>query len=192
MDTASLIAEIKSRPAHDVRCERILVAIDGSHASFHAATWAIELGRRTGAELTVLMVVDYDAHVSAFEQVSTSGYLPAELKIAAYRLLAELIWDASSCKCFLISLAQMDIQLFVGHGIKCARHLGEGQRKGDSVVLDDLTVQGVDDDGDGHTEIAENIFRFFFYIVFNACADCCVFHETTAFPYNCTTMSCRL
>jgi len=93
MDTASLIAEIKSRPAHDVRCERILVAIDGSHASFHAATWAIELGRRTGAELTVLMVVDYDAHVSAFEQVSTSGYLPAELKISAYRLLAELMHE---------------------------------------------------------------------------------------------------
>ena len=76
MDTASLIAEIKSRPAHDVRCERILVAIDGSHASFHAATWAIELGRRT-----------------AFEQVSTSGYLPAELKISAYRLLAELMHE---------------------------------------------------------------------------------------------------
>ena len=91
MDTASLIAEIKSLPAHDVRCERILVAIDGSHASFHAAAGAIELGRRTGAELTVLMVVDYDAHVSAFEQVSTSGYLPAELKISAYRLLAELM-----------------------------------------------------------------------------------------------------
>ena len=93
MDTASLIAEIKSLPAHDVRCERILVAIDGSHASFHAAAWAIELGRRTGAELTVLMVVDYDAHVSAFEQVSTSGYLPAELKISAYRLLAELMHE---------------------------------------------------------------------------------------------------
>ena len=43
MDTASLIAEIKSLPAHDVRCERILVAIDGSHASFHAAAWAIDI-----------------------------------------------------------------------------------------------------------------------------------------------------
>lgn len=39
------------------------------------------------------MVVDYDAHVSAFEQVSMSGYMPAELKIAAYRFLAELMHE---------------------------------------------------------------------------------------------------
>ncbi|WP_295165058.1 universal stress protein [Selenomonas sp. F0473] len=93
MDMTSLIAEIGSRPAHEISCRRILVPVDGSHASMHAAGWAIELARAAEAELTVLMVVDYDAHVSALEQVSTSGYMPAELKISAYRLLAELMHE---------------------------------------------------------------------------------------------------
>ncbi len=93
MDIPSLIAEIGSRPAHAVRCARILVPIDGSEASLHAAAWAIDLGRSVGAALTVLMVVDYDAHVSALEQVSMSGYMPAELKIAAYQFLAELMHE---------------------------------------------------------------------------------------------------
>jgi nucleotide-binding universal stress UspA family protein len=43
------------------------------------------------AELTLLMVVDYNKNVAAFEQVSLSGYVPAELKIAAYQFLAELM-----------------------------------------------------------------------------------------------------
>ena len=55
--------------------------------------WAIELSRAADAELTILMVIDYDAHISAFEQVSMSGYLPAELKVAAYCFLAELMHE---------------------------------------------------------------------------------------------------
>ena len=129
MDTASLIAEIKSRPAHDVRCERILVAIDGSHASFHAATWAIELGRRTGAELTVLMVVDYDAHVSAFEQVSTSGYLPAELLDELGRLLGANLGQ-------MVSRVPVDEQIEDDPGDEATDHPGNegdtggGRRRG--------------------------------------------------------------
>ena len=91
MDTASLISEIQSRPAQTIVCDRILVPIDGSPASMHAVEWAIDLARAADAELTILMVIDYGAHISAFEQVSMSGYLPSELKIAAYRFLAELV-----------------------------------------------------------------------------------------------------
>ena len=83
MDRASLISEIQSRPVQTIVCERILVPIDGSLASMHAVEWAIELARVSGAELTI----------PAFEQVSMSGYLPAELKIAAYRFLAELMHE---------------------------------------------------------------------------------------------------
>lgn len=86
-------SEIQSRPAQTIVCERILVPIDGSPASMHAVEWAIELSRAADAELTILMVIDYDAHISAFEQVSMSGYLPAELKVAAYRFLAELMHE---------------------------------------------------------------------------------------------------
>ena len=93
MDTASLISEIQSRPAQTIVCDRILVPIDGSPASMHAVEWAIDLARAADAELTILMVIDYDAHISAFEQVSMSGYLPSELKIAAYRFLAELMHE---------------------------------------------------------------------------------------------------
>ena len=75
MDTASLISEIQSRPAQTIVCDRILVPIDGSPASMHAVEWAIDLAHAADAELTILMVIDYDVYISAFEQVSMSGYL---------------------------------------------------------------------------------------------------------------------
>lgn len=49
------------------------------------------LGFRRGEYVKILMVVDYDKNVSAFEQVTLSGYVPAELKVAAYKFLAELM-----------------------------------------------------------------------------------------------------
>ena len=48
-------------------------------------------GFRRGEYVKILMVVDYDKNVSAFEQVTLSGYVPAELKVAAYKFLAELM-----------------------------------------------------------------------------------------------------
>jgi len=91
MSKEELIEEIKSRPRQEIKCERILVSTDGSGQAFMATKEAIRLARATGAELTLLMVVDYDRKVAAFEQVSLSGYVPAELKIAAYQYLAELM-----------------------------------------------------------------------------------------------------
>lgn len=91
MSTEELIEQIKTRPKTEIRCERILVPTDGSGQAFRAFREAIRLAAATGAELTSLMVVDYDKTVSAFERVSLSGYVPAELKIAAYRFLADLM-----------------------------------------------------------------------------------------------------
>lgn len=91
MSTEKLIEEIKSRPRTEVACDRILVATDGSGQAFQAVYTAIRLAAAMGAELTLFMAVDYDKNVAAFEQVSLSGYVPAELKIAAYQFLAELM-----------------------------------------------------------------------------------------------------
>ena len=89
-----IVAEIKSRPAPQrsiISVERILVPTDGSGPAFKALNEAIELAAVTGAEITLLMVVDLDKNVAAFEQVSLGGYVPYEMLIAAYQFLADLI-----------------------------------------------------------------------------------------------------
>ena len=91
---AEIVAAIQERqgePAAHIKCHRILVPTDGSGTAFKAVGQAIQLAEATGAELTLLMVVDYNRNVAAFEQVSLSGYVPAELKIAAYQFLADLM-----------------------------------------------------------------------------------------------------
>ena len=88
---ADVIRAIQERAPQPVRCQRILVPTDGSGQAFKAVLDAIHLAAATGAELTLLMVVDYNKNVAAFEQVSLGGYVPAELKVAAYRFLADLM-----------------------------------------------------------------------------------------------------
>jgi len=85
------IAEIKKRRPQDIHCDRILVPTDGSGQAFKAVGEAIHLAAVTDAELTLLMVVDYDSEVAAFEQVTLSGYVPAELTVAAWHFLADLM-----------------------------------------------------------------------------------------------------
>ncbi|WP_367183103.1 universal stress protein [Selenomonas sp.] len=91
IDTAALMEEIKRRPPQKIKCQRILLPTDGSGQAFKAVSQAIHLAAAVGAEVTLLMVVDYNKNVAAFEQVSLSGYVPAELKIAAYQFLADLM-----------------------------------------------------------------------------------------------------
>ena len=91
LNTATIIEEIKKRPKQEIKCDRILLPTDGSGQAFKAVSEAIHLAAVTDAEVTLLMVVDYNKNVAAFEQVSLSGYVPAELKIAAYQFLAELM-----------------------------------------------------------------------------------------------------
>lgn len=88
---ADVIKAIRERAPQQVSCQRILVPTDGSGQAFKAVLDAIHLAAATGAELTLLMVVDYNKNVAAFEQVSLGGYVPAELKVAAYRFLADLM-----------------------------------------------------------------------------------------------------
>ena len=80
----TIIAEIKKRNPQEIHCDRILVPTDGSGQAIHLAAV-------TGAELTLLMAVDYNKEVAAFEQVSLGGYVPAELQVAAYKFLADLM-----------------------------------------------------------------------------------------------------
>ena len=89
----AIIRDIEQRqcPASPVRCEHILLPTDGSGQAVKALGEAVSLASVTGAEITLLMVVDYDREVAAFEQVSLGGYVPAELKISAYRYLADLM-----------------------------------------------------------------------------------------------------
>ncbi len=83
--------EEEQKNAAPVEIRRILVATDGSAQAFRALNEAIYLAAVCDAQLTLLMTVDLNQHVSAFEQVSMSGYVSAELKIAAYQFLAELM-----------------------------------------------------------------------------------------------------
>ena len=72
---------------------KILVPIDGSKQAYDAVKDAVYLARLSGAELHILIVVDLNKEVAAFEQVSLSGYVPAELKEGAYNLLTELMHE---------------------------------------------------------------------------------------------------
>ena len=76
-----------------IQLDKILVPIDGSKQAFEAAKRAVYIAGLNNAEVTLLCVVDLNKEVAAFEQVSLSGYVPAELKEGAYQLLAELMHE---------------------------------------------------------------------------------------------------
>lgn len=91
METKTLMEEIQTREPQHIHCDHILVPTDGSGQAFKAVNEAIQMAAMTGAELTLLMAIDLNKHVAAFEQVSLSGYVPAELKSTAYQFLADLM-----------------------------------------------------------------------------------------------------
>lgn len=74
----------------EVLVKNILVPTDGSGQAFKALLQAIEIAEAWGARITLLMVVKIEDEISAFEQVSLSGYIPSELNAAAYEFLNEL------------------------------------------------------------------------------------------------------
>ena len=76
-----------------IQLDKILVPIDGSRQAFEAAKRAVYIAGLNHAEVTLLCVVDLNKEVAAFEQVSLSGYVPAELKEGAYNLLTELMHE---------------------------------------------------------------------------------------------------
>lgn len=73
--------------------KKILVPMDGSKESRSALQEAIYLAGLCQASLGLLNVVDLNKEISAFEQVSTGGYIPGELKNKGYELLADIMHE---------------------------------------------------------------------------------------------------
>jgi len=73
------------------KIQHVLVPTDGSGQAFKAVLKAIQVAEFYEARITLLMCVELEKEVSAFEQVSLSGYIPAELNAAAYDFLSELM-----------------------------------------------------------------------------------------------------
>ena len=74
----------------DASIKSILVPTDGSGQAFKALLHAIDIAQAWGAKITLLMVVEIEKDIAAFEQVSLGGYIPSELNAAAYEFLSEL------------------------------------------------------------------------------------------------------
>ena len=74
----------------DASIKSILVPTDGSGQAFKAVLHAIDIAQAWGAKITLLMVVEIEKDIAAFEQVSLGGYIPSELNAAAYEFLNEL------------------------------------------------------------------------------------------------------
>lgn len=69
--------------------KKILVPYVDVKSSKNALHHAIYLAQACQAGLGILSVIDLNHYVSAFEQVSTGGYVPAELKENSYKILVE-------------------------------------------------------------------------------------------------------
>ena len=74
----------------DGSIKSILVPTDGSGQAFKALLHAIDIAQAWGAEITLMMCVEIEKDIAAFEQVSMSGYIPSELNAAAYEFLNDL------------------------------------------------------------------------------------------------------
>jgi nucleotide-binding universal stress UspA family protein len=83
-----MVEEMKDEELHS-----ILVPVDGSEPSRRALHKAVYIAGHCGASLTLLNVVDLNKEINSFEQVSTGGYVPSELKVKGYELLTEMVRD---------------------------------------------------------------------------------------------------
>ena len=73
------------------KIKNILVPTDGSGQAFKALLKAIQVAQFYEARITLLMCLELEKEISAFEQVSLSGYIPTELHIAAHDFLSDLM-----------------------------------------------------------------------------------------------------
>ncbi len=76
--------------------QRILIPLDGSKHSKEALARGVYLAKQCKATIGLLYVVDLNLHISAFEQVSTGGYIPSELKEKGYNLLLDVVQQIPS------------------------------------------------------------------------------------------------
>ena len=84
-------AREESETVQGKKIQHVLVPTDGSGQAFKAILKAIQVAEFYEARITLLMCVELEKEISAFEQVSLSGYVPAELNAAAYDFLSELM-----------------------------------------------------------------------------------------------------
>lgn len=75
----------------DINMQHILVPVDGSEPAKRALERAVYIARNCHSELTVLYVVDMNKEISSWEQVSTGGYIPGELKEKGYQILLDMM-----------------------------------------------------------------------------------------------------
>ena len=73
------------------KIKHVLVPTDGSGQAFKALLKAIQVAEFYEARITLLMCVELEQEVSAYEQVSMSGYIPSEMNAAAYDFLSDLM-----------------------------------------------------------------------------------------------------
>lgn len=71
--------------------QHILVPVDGSEPSVRALEKAVYLAEKCGSQVTLLTVVDMNKEINSFEQVSTGGYVPGELKEKGSQILLKLM-----------------------------------------------------------------------------------------------------
>ena len=94
---AELLATAKPEIVEEIPAEsetkikHILVPTDGSGQAFKALLKAIQVAEFYEARITLLMCVELEQDVAAYEQVSMSGYIPSEMNAAAYEFLSELM-----------------------------------------------------------------------------------------------------
>lgn len=81
----------EEQPLQGLKIRHILLPTDGSGQAFKALLKAIQIAEFYEAKITLLMCVEFENEVSAFEQVSLSGYVPAELNMAAHEFLSKLM-----------------------------------------------------------------------------------------------------
>lgn len=67
--------------------KNILVTLDGSATDEKTMLYALSISKHYEAKLWLVHVLDLNHYMSDFEQVSGSGYLPAEIKEAGQAIL---------------------------------------------------------------------------------------------------------
>ena len=90
-ETLPQVPPEESEPLQDKKISHVLVPTDGSGQAFKAVLKAIQIAEFYEARITLLMCVELEKEISAFEQVSLGGYVPTELSAAAYDFLSELM-----------------------------------------------------------------------------------------------------
>lgn len=73
--------------------KKILIPLDGSKHAKQALAQGIYLAEICQAQLGILYVVDLNLKISSFEQVSTGGYIPQEVKEDGYKLVMKAMHE---------------------------------------------------------------------------------------------------